>query len=200
MIDPSAIDMAKLCARAYTDPPTYGNPQGSGRAHVYDGIVVFRVTDDPAAMLTDRDIATVTIPQLGTLHDGFWDAFGEIAGDLIKLKPQIIAGHSLGAALALIYAGELCRAEHAPSAVYAFEPPRLAMDGTLKALLDAHGVMRFCTRNGLDPVTEVPPWMMLPADLSSIGTVTGTLDLISYHMIDHVIAALGPSVAPHGAV
>ena len=190
MTDPSALDMARLCARAYTDPPTYGQANGAGRAHVYDGVVVFRGTDDPASMLTDLDIATVTIPQLGTIHDGFWDAFGEVAGDLMKLKPQIIAGHSLGAALALIYAGELCRAGHAPSAVYAFEPPRLAMDDTLRTLLDAHGVMRFCTRNGLDPVTEVPPWMSLPASLSSIGTVTGTLDLISYHLIDNVIQSL----------
>lgn len=190
MIDPSAVDLARLCARAYSDPPTYGNPDGAGRAHVYDGIVVFRGTDDPASLLTDLDVATVTIPQLGTLHAGFWSAFGEIVGDLMKLKPKIIAGHSLGAALALIYAGELCRAGHAPSAVYAFEPPRLAMDETLRTLLDAHGIMRFCTRNGLDPITEVPPWMTLPASLSPIGKVTDTLDLISYHMIDAVIASL----------
>ncbi len=190
MTDPAAIDMARLCARAYTDPPTYGKADGAGRAHVYDGIVVFRGTDDPASMLTDLDIATVAVPQLGTLHDGFLDAFGEVAPPLIKLKPQIITGHSLGAALALIYAGELCRAGYAPSAVYAFEPPRLAMDDTLRKLLDAHGVMRFCTRNGLDPVTEVPPWMSLPGNLSSIGNVTGTLDLISYHLIDNVIKSL----------
>lgn len=190
MTDPFVLDIAKLCAQAYSDPPTYGKADGAGRAHVYDGVVVFRGTDDPASMLIDLDIATVTIPQLGTLHAGFWDAFGEVAGPLMKLRPQIIAGHSLGAALALIYAGELCRAGHAPSAVYAFEPPRLAMDDTLRTLLDAHGIMRFCTRNGLDPVTEVPSWMSLPASLSNIGTVTGTLDLISYHLIDNVIKSL----------
>jgi hypothetical protein len=189
-MDPSVVDLATLCARAYSDPPTYGKPDGAGRAHVYDGVVVFRGTDDPASLLIDLDVETVTVPDLGTLHAGFWSAFGEIAGDLMKLSPQIIAGHSLGGALALIYAGELCRAGHAPSAVYAFEPPRLAMDNTLRDLLDAHGVMRFCTRNGLDPVTEVPSWMSLPANLSSIGRITSTLDLISYHKIEAVISSL----------
>lgn len=189
-IDPPAVYYAQLCARAYVDAPTYGNADGAGRAHVYDGVIAFRGTDDPASMLYDLDIGTVTVPGLGALHDGFWDAYSEIAHDLMQLRPQIITGHSLGAALALIYAGELCRAGHAPAAVYAFEPPRLAMDDTLRTLLDAHGVMRFCTRNGLDPITEVPPWMELPASLSPIGEVTGTLDLIWYHLIENVIKSL----------
>ncbi len=190
MIDPPILYYAQLCARVYNDPPQYGKVDGAGRACVYDGVVTFRGTDDPASLLTDIEAVSIPVQGLGLIHAGFYNAWCEISAPMMRLAPQTICGHSLGGALALIYAGELCAAGKPPAAVYCFEPPRLCIGNDLNALLNKCGVMRGASRNGLDPVTEIPGWMSLPAPLSQIGRDTGTLDLIEYHLIDNVITAI----------
>ncbi len=185
MTDPTAQQMAALCARAYNDPPTYGTTDSAGRAHNYDGVIVFRGTDNPASMLADIDILTTPTPGLGTLHAGFWQAWLPLEAQLLALSPQVIAGHSEGGALAVIYAGMLCLAGKPPSAVYCFEPPRLCVDGTLKAILDKAGVMILATCNAIDPIPWVPPEMSFPGEYAHIGRVyLDDLNPIDYHFID----------------
>lgn len=188
------VAYARLAAQCYIDAPTYGSADGSGRAHVYGGdVVAFRGTDDLATWLADLDVATVQVPELGELHAGFWGAFSTIAGDLMHLAPRVVCGHSEGAALAILYAGELCRAGRPPSAVFGFEPPRVSCDAALGQLLQAHGVEVYLTQNGNDVVPMVPrltrPWRH-PAPLRAIGKATLPWPNVEDHEIARVIAAL----------
>lgn len=192
----TVLQYARLAAQCYSDPPTFGKPDGAGRAHIYGDVAALLGTNDLAALIADIDAVTENVPGLGSIHAGFWSAFCEISGDLMRLTPQVIVGHSLGGALALIYAGMLCRAGRPPAAVYCFEPPRLCADVTLNALLDSHGVMRWACRNGLDPITELPSWMTLPAPLSPIGQKALIPNLLDYHMMADVMTSLQASPAP----
>ena len=70
-IDPPAVYYAELCARSYNDPPTYGKADGAGRAHNYNGVIALPGTANPASIVADGDIATVTVEHLGILHAGF---------------------------------------------------------------------------------------------------------------------------------
>ncbi len=191
MTDPTAQQMAALCARAYNDPPTYGAADSAGRAHNYDGVIVFRGTDNPASLLADGNILTTPTPGLGTLHHGFWQAWLPLEAQLMALKPQVIAGHSLGGALAIIYAGMLCLSGKPPSAVWCFEPPRVTMDDTLKQVLDKAGVMIFASCNAIDPIPWVPPLMRFPAEYAHIGRLDlDHLDPLWYHYIADVELAV----------
>lgn len=190
-IDPTALQYAQLCARAYDDPPTYGAADSAGRAHVYDGVVAFRGTDNPASLLADIDILTTPTPGLGTLHAGFWGAWLPLEAQLMALKPQVITGHSEGGALAVIYAGMLCLAGKPPSAVYCFEPPRVSMDDTLHQVLDKAGVMVWASCNVIDPVPWVPAGFRFPSEYAHIGDIDlAHLDPIWYHMIANVEQSL----------
>ena len=190
MTDPTALQYASLCARAYNDPPTYGQAESASRAHDYDGVIVFRGTDNPASLLADGYILTTPTPGLGTLHAGFWQAWLPLEAQLLGLKPQVIAGHSLGGALAIIYAGMLCLAGKPPSAVWCFEPPRLSMDDTLRQVLEKAGVMVWASCNAIDPIPWVPPLMRFPAEYAHIGRLDLGFDPITYHLIANVERAL----------
>lgn len=192
MADPTVLDIAKLCAKAYVDPPTYGAADAAGRAHVYNGDVIFRGTDNNASALADGDILTTDTP-LGTLHAGFWNAWLPLEAQLMALSPSRIGGHSEGCPLALQYAGMLCLQKRPPSIVYCFEPPRFCADDKLKTLLSENGVVIFATCNVIDPVPWVPPLLSFPGELAHIGTFDPAhWDPIYYHLIEHVIAALQP--------
>lgn len=190
--DHTALFYAGLCSRVYSDPPMYGQADASARARVYGSAVVFRGTDNPASLLTDGDILTSDTP-LGTLHKGFWDAWLTVEAQLLALRPPVISGHSLGGALAAIYAGMLCLQGTPPSAVYCFEPPRLCMDDKLRGILQKAGVMIWASANAIDPIPWVPPLMSFPCEYARVGKLDlGDLDPISYHLIANVIKALTP--------
>jgi hypothetical protein len=147
-----------------------------------------------ACWLADLDASAVDVPDMGRLHAGFWGAFQEIAGPLLALDGVTVTlGHSEGAALALLYAAQLCLAGRPPAAVYAFEPPRISADGTIASLLAAHGVQVNLYRNGEDVVPLVPrlleDWQH-PGELQHIGHALLPVPNVQDHMIDRVIAAL----------
>ena len=184
-------DYATLAKRAYSDAPTIGLVNSASRMHVYSGVHVFRGTDDAMSAFADIDITTETVWGLGKLHAGFYGALASILPACLALaRPEAIVGHSLGAAMAIIYAGVLAQLGTVVP-VYAFEPPRLCADGVLADLLKDKQVPWLATRNGNDLVTEVPMGLTLPGTLTRIGKAAVPIDNITDHSIDRVIAALG---------
>ncbi|MDE2467967.1 MAG: lipase family protein [Bradyrhizobium sp.] len=182
-----ALPYALLAQKAYRVPPTIGDPDSASRALVEGATVAFRGSDDLDSWLHDLDAITTTTP-LGAIHEGFWCAFTDFPPALMELSPQVVCGHSLGAALALIYAGMLTKAGKPPKAVYAFEPPRISADSVLAETLS--GVDLFLFRNGLDLVTDLPLGLQLPDILTHIGTPSEPIPNIPDHLIEHVIEAL----------
>lgn len=188
-----AIDFARLAQSVYTDPPTIGDPDSASRMHVYEVqgevVHVFRGTDDFASIVADADIETVEIDGLGKLHAGFYGALQRILDRCLALPvPSAVAGHSLGAAMAQIYAGVLSLKGH-QVACYAFEPPRVSWDNTLQSVLFRGGPV-YATRNGNDIVTQVPLGFNQAWPLLEIGVPSVPIDNIEDHFIDRVIAAL----------
>lgn len=184
------VDYALLAKRAYTDAPTVGQPDSASRMHVYGDVHCFRGSDDIAAWLHDFDVALTDVPGMGKLHAGFWSAWQAIRDECLALPaPSAITGHSLGAALAILCAAEWALRGHVVP-VYAFEPPRLCGDDTLAHVYRDFSIPFFGTRNGLDIVTQVPPELSCPRALTRIGTPSFSLDNLTDHSIDRVIAAL----------
>ena len=188
-----ALDFARLAQAVYSDPPTIGDPDSASRMHVYEVqgeiVHVFRGTDDFASIAADADIATVDVPGLGSLHAGFYGALARILDRCLALPvPSAVAGHSLGAAMAQIYAGILALRGHQVSC-YAFEPPRVSADDVLQGVLAEAGPM-YATRNGLDIVTDVPPELNQAWPLLRIGIESAPIPNITDHEIGRVIAAL----------
>ena len=188
-------DYALLAARAYSEPPTIGLESSAARAVVFgQGVVGFPGTNNLACWLADLDATSVPVLGLGRVHAGFWCAFGQISTELLELPDvQVTLGHSEGAALAILFAAELCLIGRPPKAVYAFEPPRVSADGTLAALFAEHGVELVLTQNGNDVVPDVPrladAWQH-PAPLRRIGNAAFPFPNVDDHLIAHVIVAL----------
>jgi predicted lipase len=189
------VDFAMLAKRAYSDTPTIGLVNSASRMHGYfvagvGNVHVFRGSDDIASWMADFDVATVDVWGMGKVHAGFYGALAAILPACLAMpKPAAIAGHSLGAAMAILYAGVWAlRGEAIP--VYAFEPPRLCADTMLQSLLFEKQVPWFACRNGKDIVTQVPRSMTLPGLLKDIGSPAGPFDNPADHNIDRVISAL----------
>ena len=191
----SALQYALLAKKSYQVPPTIGDPDSASRALVEGNTVIFRGSDDAAAWFHDLDAVTTKTP-LGEMHEGFWLAFMDIQPQLMALAPEVVCGHSLGAALALIYAGALCQAGKPPKAVYAFEPPRPSVDSVLTDALSGVDLLLF--RNGQDIVPDFPRSEFLiwsdgwrfPGALIKIGTPSYPFPNFKDHLIENVIASL----------
>ena len=150
------LKYALIAQEVYSAPPDIGRESTASRAIIRGDTVAFPGTNNPACMLADMQFDTVSTLSLGRLHKGFWDAYCRIADDLLKLVPQVVVGHSLGGALALIYAGALCIFGKPPKFVYAFEAPMVSIDSILGDVLKAHGVKVIITHNGDDIVPCIP--------------------------------------------
>lgn len=158
--------------------------------HNYSGVHCFRGSDDIDAWLHDFDVTTVYVPGLGNVHRGFYNAVGAILPACLELpRPTAITGHSLGAAMAVLYAGVLAMLGTVVP-LYAFEPPRMCADDVLEGLLNRSGVPWYATRNGNDIVTDLPHLMTLPGPLTHIGKPSEPIDNMQDHNIAAVIAAL----------
>ena len=191
----SPRDYAVLAQATYTTSPNIGNPDSAARAVFFSGDVIgFPGSNNVACWLADMDVLAVDVPDMGRLHAGFWSAFNEIATPLLARRGVTVTlGHSEGAALALLYAAQLCLAGRPPLAVYAFEPPRISADSTLAVLFRQHGVQLHLYRNGEDVVPLVPRLLenwQHPGTLIGIGTAALPFPNVEDHLIDRVIAAL----------
>ena len=156
------LQYALMAQEAYSAKPDIGIENTASRAIVRGNAIAFPGTNNIACALADMQFDVIQTMSLGRLHKGFWDAYCVIADDLLKLVPQVVVGHSLGGALALIYAGALCIFGKPPKFVYAFEAPMVSIDSILGDVLKAHGVQVIVTHNGHDIVPCVPdvlgPW------------------------------------------
>jgi triacylglycerol lipase len=185
------VDYALLSQRAYTDAPTIGEPNSASRMHVYGDVHVFRGTDDFMAAIADVNCATMNVWGLGYIHAGFYAAMAAILPACLALpRPAAVTGHSLGAAMAIIYAAVLAQLGCVVP-VFAFEPPRLCGDAGMGLLFKAKKIPFYATRNGNDWVTQIPLGLTLPGALTAIGKPSMPLNNITDHGIDRVIAALG---------
>ena len=199
----TAFTYVQLAAQVYLYPPMIGQLNSAGRAIVStteDGrVITFRGSDDIASWLHDLEAVTQPVPGLGDVHAGFWSAWLEIAVPCLDVQPQVLAGHSLGAALAIIAAANLCLKGKPPKAVYAFEPPRVSTDSAIHQLLLDNGVELYLFRNGRDIVTQIPmalpdwPWYPLP--LIGIGEQGEFFDNVEDHAILEVVQAVQVWVA-----
>lgn len=193
------LGYARLAKAAYDSTPSFGDRSSAARAilgHTDDGVVIsIPGTNNIACDLADLDIDVDQVNGLGGLHCGFNDVANDLFDYVLKVSPDVLTAHSMGAAAALILAGKLCLSGKPPKAVYAFEPPRLTTDTILAQLLKAHNVKLTLTHKGHDVVPMVPrllhDWQH-PGQLTRIGTSIHPFPNIEDHMIDSVIEALTP--------
>ena len=190
------IDYALLAERSYLDAPTVGKADSASRMCVYGDVHAFPGTNNMASLLADAECETIQVEGLGKLHKGFYGAIAAILPQCLALpRPTAVTAHSLGAAMAIIYAAVLAQLGHVVP-VYAFEPPRLCGDDTLAHVYRDFAIPFYGTRNGLDIVTQVPPELSCPRALTSIGKPAMPFDNLTDHGIRRVIEALSPPRKP----
>ncbi|WP_047609063.1 lipase family protein [Rahnella aquatilis] len=129
-------------------------------------IVAWRGTQEPRDWLTDITFSPQGCPPYlaptGKIHKGFLDAFeyakdkspssfDDIKSFITEKKKLFLCGHSLGGALALIYAAEL---KSTQPLLYTFGMPRVF---TADAILQLTDVTHYRHVNDSDTVTSVPP-------------------------------------------
>ncbi|MCX6896315.1 MAG: lipase family protein [Verrucomicrobia bacterium] len=133
-------------------------------------IIAFRGTSSVRDWMTDADFHREHLPNSARMnmevHDGFFDALDGVwekcylaASRLRPGKPLFITGHSLGGALALLFAYLYGRQTRPQSlaGVYTFGAPRVgnaAFCGMFNALLKP---VTFNLVNACDPVPLLPP-------------------------------------------
>ena len=194
----NALIYADWAEQAYSVVPDIGAVDSASRGIVRtteDGaVVVFRGSDDLASWLADLDACAEAVVGMGNVHSGFWAALNENLPALMARNADVIAGHSLGGALAILLAARMCVAGTPPKAVFCFEPPKVSTDSVIAKLLAAHGVAVHLFRNGNDLVTQVPDLLFEtwqhPAKLIAIGTPSLPIDNVVDHEVARVIEAV----------
>jgi hypothetical protein len=191
-------DFAAFCAAAYRHHVfDIGDADSAARGIVQDSpvgpVLGIPGTNNIACWLADLDVNRVKSPSFGWVHEGFMNAAVSMFDEVHRIKPAIITGHSEGAALALILAGLLALADCPPVIVYAFEPPQITTEDTLRHLLRIHNIDARLYRHGEDIVPMVPrllhDWRH-PADLIEFGEPALPIWNVEDHDINTVRAAL----------
>lgn len=195
------VQAVDLCQAIYAPitPGVFSKTWAFGGINVgyalVDGCVTFTFAGSECRADWVRDFKAVPFkhPQLGTLHQGFWDGMDGVMEELhpyfAASVPVAIQGHSLGCSHAAIFAG-LC-ATHGlrVDLLCLFAPPRMSYQ-KLRDILKAHVGKILAFRNGFDPVPEVPlsipifePWVSI-ADLITLTEYPASrIDVFAYHAI-----------------
>lgn len=188
-------DFALLAQEAYSATPDIGKADSASRAIVREtaiGLVIaFPGTDNADCLEVDLDFVPVTVPGVGQVHGGFWKAWQAISVPVLAAingKPVTLVGHSLGAAIALMAAVEMAISGNPPAAIYGFEPPRVAPNGNVAALLA--GIRMNLYKNGNDIVPELPPEWSHAGPLIPIGKAAFPFSNFVDHELARVIASL----------
>ncbi len=158
------LELAQAAADSYTPAPDWWKLSEANGVYVAlrqtgaGTIVCFRGSVTMQDWERDFEGLPKHHPVLGMVHDGFlqgMDDAGSWVATMLPTGPYAIAGHSLGAARALVLAGLLTAAERAPERVLALGCPRPGFR-QLSDIINAGGYPVMCVRNGPDPVAEVP--------------------------------------------
>lgn len=132
-------------------------------------ILVFRGTDNWKNWITDFDIK-----EDEGVHKGFFELFEHIQNQ-IRNKPNIIIGHSLGGALALLASKEF------DCACYTFACPNI---GT-KEYCNTFNNYIMNTENVYDVITHVPANMFKPGSIN--GLDEWDIDPIKLHSMQNYL-------------
>ena len=131
-------------------------------------------------------------PALGLIHAGFYVAAQAVIDrvDEVAAKPYALAGHSLGAAMALLLGGLLINRGRPPMKIGAFAPPRVGGDQFVKAVGKVP-VSAYIYGNDLVPDV---PFTILPAfpyeQVRLIQVGQPRADRLSCHAIANYVAAV----------
>lgn len=191
----SARDFALIAQEAYTAAPDIGVEDSASRAivrHTDVGLVVaFPGTDNVDCWGADFDVMPISLPGVGRVHRGFWDAWQAIALPVMAAagnQPVTFVGHSLGAAMAILAAVSMTLAGKPPVAVYGFEPPRVSPDLGIRTLLAKVDVQIY--KNGNDLVPDVPPGWSHAALVNLIGKPALPWPNVRDHALARVLQSL----------
>lgn len=166
---PTDVELLEVAGQAYRADATpffydlvLGVKVVFRRTHAGCAVMGFQGTRDGWGWLTDfttwmvADQAGVDHKTLGLVHAGFYRASLICLGKILDIadKEQVaLAGHSLGAALALLVGGLLADHGTPPVRIGAFAPPRVGG----KQFVDLATSLPGCAyRYGRDPIPEVP--------------------------------------------
>src|ERR1700752_1219570 len=108
----TALDCALLCQHAYSDTPTIGQESSAARWVKYDtaeGIALIAPgTNNERCILADIDAIPFDTGKFGKVHKGIWEAFFPLFESAAEIGPDIVSGHSEGAAGAIYLTAYLC--------------------------------------------------------------------------------------------
>ena len=197
---PSDADLCRIVARSYTSATWFAG-ELSALYTLADGRRVIAIPGTKREIgewLRDFAAWPTWDGTLGICHAGFcggaWELYRRAPMVSANFSGAIIAGHSLGGALALLLAGILVAERTPPAAVVTFGAPRCG-SWKLRRLLSPIAVRSY--RNGDDPVPDVP-WLpgvyLHPRRQIEIGTPA--VDPIADHHIGAYEMAVGAIEAP----
>lgn len=155
----------------------YGFNKSSSQAIIVEHpnyiVVAFRGSDEPGDWLKNIDLKK-TKKIFGNWHAGFWGAvdviFDQIKAKLNQMnqnKPLYITGHSLGGAMAQVFAGRCLYDFQRIQGIYTFGQPRVVDKATKKIFNQYLKESYFRYQNNNDGVCRVPG---LFNDFKHVGT------------------------------
>lgn len=200
MISDRALVLAAAATYDVANTPLIESLQRSVRVFwsKVDGLTVIAIegTHDPLGWMLDflamrtEDHQTLDHPSLGFLHAGFHLAALSIFARIKAMtegQDYALAGHSLGAALALLIGGLMIDDGHPPVKIGAFAPPRV---GGVRFVEVVTSVPLCAYWFGNDPVPRAPLriWPGYPYEQVPLISIGPPHDIFHMRASDHPVA------------